>query len=169
VLEILVRDFTKASHLNQLSAVYGELGNTAEQLAVREAAYEKGYLDKESELVGLAQLLVSQDNPYKAAQVMRDGIDNGVVEATESNLKRMGDNYLLAKEYDEALAAFENAAKKTDNGELHLRMAQVSADLGRWEAAADYATIAIKRGDFERQGARPCGQRVGPVQPGPPQ
>jgi tetratricopeptide (TPR) repeat protein len=152
VLEILVRDFTKASYLNQLSAVYGELGNTAEQLAVREAAYEKGYLDKESELVGLAQLLVSQDNPYKAAQVMRDGIDNGVVEATESNLKRMGDNYLLAKEYDEALAAFENAAKKTDNGELHLRMAQVSADLGRWEAAADYATIAIKRGDFERQG-----------------
>ena len=152
VLEILVRDFTKKSYLKQLSAVYGELGNPAEQLAVREAAYEKGYLDRESELVGLAQLLVSQDNPYKAAQVMRDGIDNGVVEPTESNLKRMGDNYLLAKEYDEALAAFEKAAAKTDNGGIHLRMAQVTADLGRWEAAEDYATTAIERGGFDRLG-----------------
>ena len=152
VLEILVRDFTKASYLNQLSAVYGELGNTAEQLAVREAAYEQGYLDRESELIGLAQLLVSQDNPYKAARVMRKGIENGVIEKTESNLKRMGDNYLLAKEYDEALAAFEKAAAKSDNGEIHLRMAQVSADLGRWEAAADYATSAISQGGFDEVG-----------------
>ena len=152
VLKILVRDFTKESYLNQLSAVYGELGNTAEQLAVREAAYEKGYLDKESELIGLAQLLVSQDNPYKAARVMRKGIENGVIEKTESNLKRMGDNYLLAKEYDEALAAFERAAGKSENGEIHLRMAQVSADLGRWEAAADYATSAINRGGFDEVG-----------------
>lgn len=152
VLEILVRDFTKESYLNQLSAVYGELGNTAEQLAVREAAYEKGYLDKENELIGLAQLLVSQDNPYKAARVMRKGIENGVIENTESNLKRMGDNYLLAKEYDEALAAFGKAAAETDDGEIHLRMAQVSADLGRWEDAADYATTAITRGNFDEVG-----------------
>lgn len=152
VLEILVRDFTKKSYLNQLAAVYGELGNRSEQLAVREAAYEKGYLDKESELVGLAQLLASQDNPYKAARVMEQGISEEIIEPTFTNLKRLGDNYLMAKEYDEALEAFDRAAPRSEDGEIHLRMAQVSADLGDWEKAAASAARAIERGGFDDVG-----------------
>lgn len=149
VLEILARDFTKKSYLDQLAAVYGELGNRSEQLAVREAAYEKGYLDKESDLIGLAQLLASQDNPYKAAKVMEQGISDEIIEPTFTNLKRMGDNYLMAKEYDEALEAFDRAAPRSEDGEIHLRMAQVSADLGDWEDAAASAARAIERGGFD--------------------
>ncbi|WP_143421432.1 tetratricopeptide repeat protein [Halovibrio salipaludis] len=152
VLEILVREFPKKSYLMQLSSVYGELDRPADQLAVREAAYEKGYLEEESELVGLAQLMASQDSPYKAAQVLRDGIDNGHIEASRKNLERMGDNFLMAKEYEEAINAFRQAASKVEDGELHLRMSQIAADLGNWEQAEQYAATAVERGDFDRLG-----------------
>lgn len=152
VLEILVRDFTRKSYLNQLAAVYGELGNRSEQLSVTEAAYEKGYLDSESELIRFAQLLASQENPYKAARVMEQGIREEVIEPTFTNLKRMGDNYLMAKEYDQSLAAFEKAAPKSDDGKIYLRMAQVAADLGDWQEASDYAAKAIERGGFDDVG-----------------
>ena len=152
VLEILVREYPKESYLMQLSSVYGELGQPEKQLAVREAAYEKGYLDKESELVGLAQLMAFQDSPYKGAQVLRDGIDNGRIEATRENLERMGDHFLMAKEYEEAINAFKRAASKSEDGELHLRMAQIAADLGNWKEAEGYAATAVERGDFDRLG-----------------
>lgn len=152
VLEILVREYPRKSYLMQLSSVYGELERPKAQLAVREAAYEKGYLTKESELVGLAQLMASQDSPYKAAQVLRDGIGNGRIEATRENLERMGDNFLIAKEYEEAIKTFKRAASKSEDGELHLRMAQIAADLGNWEEAEGYAATAVERGDFERLG-----------------
>ncbi|MEQ6886167.1 tetratricopeptide repeat protein [Salicola sp. Rm-C-2C1-2] len=152
VLEILVREYPQKSYLMQLSSVYGELDRPAEQLAVREAAYEKGYLDKESELVGLAQLMASQDSPYRAAEVLRKGIEGGRIEATRENLERMGDNFLVAKEYDKAIDAFKQAAAKTDNGKLYLRMAQVAADLGDWDEAEQYAARAVERGDFDRLG-----------------
>ena len=152
VLEILVREYPKKSYLMQLSSVYGELDRPAEQLAVREAAYEKGYLESESELKGLAQLMAFQDSPYKAAEVLRTGIDKGWIEASSDNLERMGDNFLRAKEYDEAIDAFKQAAAKTEDGALHLRMAQISADLGNWEQAEQYAATAAERGDFERLG-----------------
>ncbi|XOZ33421.1 tetratricopeptide repeat protein [Halomonadaceae bacterium KBTZ08] len=152
VLEVLVREYPQKSYLMQLSSVYGELDKPREQLAVREAAYEKGYLEKESELVGLAQLLASQDSPFKAAQVMRQGIDSGNIEANSDNLERMGDHFLMAKEYDEAINAFKQAAGKTNDGRLQLRMAQVAADLGQWEQAGAYAATAIERGGFDRLG-----------------
>lgn len=152
VLEVLVRQYPQKSYLMQLSSVYGELDKPREQLAVREAAYEKGYLEKESGLVSLAQLMASQDSPYKAAQVMRQGIDSGNIEANSDNLERMGDHFLMAKEYDEAITAFQQAARKTNEGQLHLRMAQVAADLGRWEQAGAYAATAIERGGFDRLG-----------------
>lgn len=152
VLETLVREYPEKSYLMQLSSVYGELGQPAKQLAVREAAYEKGYLEKGSELVGLAQLLASQDSPYKAAQVLREGIDQGRIEATTDNLERMGDNFLVAKEYDKAIDAFSQAASNTDSGKLHLRMAQIAADLGNWEDAEAYAATAVERGGFDRLG-----------------
>ena len=152
VLEILVREYPKESYLMQLSSVYGELDQPEKQLAVREAAYEKGYLDEESELVGLAQLMAFQDSPYKGAQVLHDGINNGRIEATRENLERMGDNFLMAKEYEEAINAFKRAASKSQDGGLHLRMAQIAADLGNWEQAEQYAATAVERGDFDRLG-----------------
>jgi len=152
VLKVLVRDFTKASYLKQLAAVYGELGATREQVAVLEAAYEKGYLEKESEFKRLSQLLASQDNPYKAALVLEKGIDRDIVKTHYKNLKRMGDNYLMAKEYEKALQVFERAAEKSDNGEIYFRMAQVSADLTNWAEAETYARKAVERGDFDQLG-----------------
>ncbi|MFE8071329.1 hypothetical protein QQM79_09725 [Marinobacteraceae bacterium S3BR75-40.1] len=152
VLVTLVKQYPKREYLIQLAAVYGELNQPQKQLAIKEAAYDKGYLDKESSLLNLAQLMLAEGSSYKAAKVIEKGIRDGIIEPKADNLKQMGDSFLLAKEYDQALAAFQKAAAKSGDGELYLRMAQIASDLTRWEDARDYAEQAIAAGDFERIG-----------------
>lgn len=152
VLQVLVREYGKKDYLMQLSAVYGELDQPEAQLAVREAAYEKGYLETENELIGLAQMMASENSPYKAARVIEKALEAGQVDPEYKHVKRMGDYYLMAKEYEEAMSAFARAAEKREDGELHLRMAQVALDLGDWPQAAGHAAEAINRGGFEKVG-----------------
>ncbi|MDX1588292.1 MAG: tetratricopeptide repeat protein [Oleiphilaceae bacterium] len=152
VLEVLVKEYTKKDYLMQLSAVYGELDRPKEQLAVREAAYEKGYLEKSNEQISLAQMMASQNSPFKAARVIDKGLESGQVEDSAKNVKRMGDYYLMAKEYDRALTAFARAAEKQKDGEIHLRMSQVALERGDFQDAVEYASEAIRRGGFDNMG-----------------
>lgn len=151
-LRNLIIDYPKPQYWVQLAAVYGELNQPQIQASILESAYTKGYLKKERDLVSLAQHFLSQEVPDKAGKVLQKGLREGIIDATEPNLKLQGDAWLLAKEYDLALNAFQQAAKKADTGDLYMRMAQIQMDLNRWQEAADLATRAIKKGDLSKPG-----------------
>lgn len=153
VLETLVSEYPSREYLIQLASVYGQLDQSDQQLAVLEAAHEKGYLDTESRLMNLAQLLLAADNPYKAARVVSEGLDAGTIKPTVSNLSQLGDSWLLAREHKKALEALERAADVSEDGEIHFRMAQIAVDRGWWSEAQSYAAEAIRRGGFDRVGS----------------
>ncbi|PVY77362.1 hypothetical protein C8D92_10347 [Tamilnaduibacter salinus] len=152
VLGKLVAHYPKRDYLMQLSAVYGELDQPEKQLAVKEAAYEKGFLTSEQNVMSFAQLLMSQDASFRAARVIEKAIDEGQVPASTQNLRQLGDAWLLAKEYDSALKAMGQAAEQAGDGSLYFRMAQVSVDLGRWEDAETYSEKAIAVGGLDSPG-----------------
>jgi tetratricopeptide (TPR) repeat protein len=153
VLETLVSEYPSPEYLVQLASVYGQLDKSDQQLAMLEAAYEKGYLETESRVMNLAQLLLAADNPYKAARVISEGLDTDIVKATTANLSQLGDSWLLAREHRKALDALGKAAAASEDGETHFRMAQIAVDRGWWSEAEDYATEAVRRGGFDQIGS----------------
>ncbi len=121
------------------------------------AAYMKDLLDKESEYMALAQLLLLNKNPYWAAQVIVDGQEKQVLvkdEETEKeelkpvikdtfkNLKVLADSWRMAQEIDKAIPVLEQAAKLAKDGETFILL----GNLYLFEDRLDDAIVAIQNG-----------------------
>ncbi len=130
----------------QLSSVYLNLKRESEALAVLELAYKRGYLDKSNEIEQLSSLYQLMDIPYQAAQVLEQGISDGVVESTEKFWERVGNAWYQARELDKALAAYEKAGSRSDDGKLDLRRGFILVDRQDWDAAKTSLQRAVEKG-----------------------
>lgn len=150
VLASLALSYPKREYWIQLGAVFAELGQEKRQIASLEAAYEQGWFEKESDYVSLAQLLLGNEVPFKAARILEEGIEKKLVERNTGNLRLLADAYTMAREYKEAVDTLNVAAANADDGELYLRLAQVQLDRTNWEAAASAAVAALQKGGLDR-------------------
>jgi tetratricopeptide (TPR) repeat protein len=150
-LKDLIRYYPKGEYWVQLSAVYNELGKPKKELSAMEAAYEQGVLTKEMELVSLAQALLSQETPYKAAQVLLQGMQDGIVEKNAKNLSLLGDALMIAKEYDEALEVMQQAAEKSQKGQDFYKVAQIQTERQMFKQALANVNKAMKLGDLRSE------------------
>jgi len=67
VLKQLVQHYPKKTYLMTMAGVYNELDDQSKMTAMYQALYDQSLLTKESEIVTLAQLNMSADNPYAAS------------------------------------------------------------------------------------------------------
>lgn len=146
VLEILVSRFPSREYWLHLAGAYGELGDTARQLAAFEMAHQQGFLRGGSELVMLAQLYLQAEVPYRAGELLQGALDSGQVEGTADNWRLLSQSWMLAQEHARAIASLETAAGLSDDGELDARIAQTHANMGNWELAAQAAATALQKG-----------------------
>lgn len=143
-LELLLINWPKPSYWTQLAGVYGELGQEQTSFSVTEAAYKQGFLnDKPQQLVNHAQILLSRNAPIKAAWVLRDAFKDELVEQTADNQKTLGQAYLLAAEYQDAVGPLSAAAKEDADGSLWFQIGQVLSQLDRHADAAEAFQNAI--------------------------
>jgi predicted Zn-dependent protease len=149
-LTILVERWLKKDYVVQLAGMYGQEGQERRQLALYEAAYDMGWLERSGELVNLAQMLLQADIPYKAAVILSEGLEEGNIESTESNWRLLSQAWQLAQEDEKALPALERASRLADNGDLDMRLAMSYANLARWEECVDAAQAALRRGGLSR-------------------
>ncbi len=150
VLESMIDSWPKKAYFVQLSGMYGEVGEDFRQLALYETAFEAGWLESSTERVRLAQLFLRENIPLKAARIMETGLDEGAIEATETNWRVLAQAWQLAHEYENAIAPLQRAAELADNGELDLRIAQSYQSLYLWEECAAAARVALSKGDLRR-------------------
>jgi tetratricopeptide (TPR) repeat protein len=146
VLEILVTRFPSKEYWLHLASAFGEADDPRRQLAAYELAYAQGYLRSSAEIVLLSQLLLQADVPYRAGMLLQAGLEDGTVEDTADHWRLLAQAWNLAQEHDAAIVALGEAAARSDDGELHARIAQSYANLGRWEQAAASAADALDRG-----------------------
>ena len=73
IYEILVNLYPKKQYFLNLGGSYGTLGREKDYMITMNAAYLKDFLDKEAEYLTLAQLLLLNQNPYWAAEVIVSG------------------------------------------------------------------------------------------------
>ena len=157
IYEILVNLYPKKTYFIQLGGSYGQLGRERDYMITLKAAHAKDFLDKESEYLALAQLLLLNKNPYWAAEVLVSGqkkmvtiVDEKteeekivpVVKDTEKNLKLLADSRRMAQEVDKAIPILEKAAKMSKDGESYV----ILGNLYLSEDRVDEAVDAIKKG-----------------------
>ncbi len=152
VLEKMVRLYDKPQYWLQLAAMYGEIGEEAKQLAVMEAAYQAGYVKKESDIVMLAQLYSYHGTPFKSAKLLSSMLDKGIIKPTENNLNLLAQAYLLAKNEQKAIPILKQLTIIAEHGKYDAQLAQTYLNQEQWQQAIDAANAAIKRNGLEQLG-----------------
>jgi tetratricopeptide (TPR) repeat protein len=156
VLEQLVSLYPKKSYWLQLSAIYGELGKDKESLAAQQLAYAQGMLTKDKELRRFAQLYLYYDLPWRAAKVVKKGLEEEAIEENSESLELLANALLAAREYESALEPLDRAASLAENGDLYVRLGQVYIQREEWGKAGSALRNALDKGELDD----PCGSQI---------
>ena len=173
IYEILVNLYPKKLYFIQLGGTYGQLGREKDYMITLKAAHAKDFLDKESEYLALAQLLLLNQNPYWAAQVLVSGqkkivtytetvVDKNtgketkvektgpVVRSNEKNLKLLADSWRMAQEIDKAIPVLEQAAKLSKDGKSYVLLGNLYLAEDRLNEAVDAIKKGLKKGKIDK-------------------
>ena len=173
IYEILVNLYPKKLYFIQLGGTYGQLGREKDYMITLKAAHAKDFLDKESEYLALAQLLLLNQNPYWAAKVLESGQKKivtytetvkdkttgketkiektgPVVRDNEKNLKLLADSWRMAQEIDKAIPVLEKAAKLSKDGKSFVLLGNLYLAEDRLDKAVDSIKKGLKKGKIDK-------------------
>jgi tetratricopeptide (TPR) repeat protein len=149
IQKILLQNWPKKRYWFSLAGAYTELGEEQNLIAAYDAAHTQGLLESESELVTMAQLYLQREVPYKAATLLEEKMEEGVVEPSERNYRLLSQAWMLAQEDDKAIPALQEAARRSNDGELDIRLANSYLNLGNYEQCASAARAALQKGGLK--------------------
>ena len=149
IVEKLAQNYPKKKYWTQLSALYGQEERQLDQMGALEAAYDDRLLDKQREFTALSQLLFMFENPRKAAKVIEDGLNRGIVKAEEKTLKAAAQYWHASRELERAKPYYKKAAKVAKEGELYIFLGQVHFGLDEFTEAEEAIRAGIKKGKLK--------------------
>jgi tetratricopeptide (TPR) repeat protein len=132
IQKILLVSWPKKRYWFSLAGAYTELGEEQNLVAAYDAAMTQGLLEKESELVTMAQLYLQHEVPYKAAILLDREMDAGRVAKDAKNYRLLSQAWTLAAEDEKAIPALQHAARLSPEGELNLRLGNAHLNLGQY-------------------------------------
>jgi len=150
VLERMVRSYPKVSYYRQLAGMYGQVGREKDQLAAMDALYVMGGLSKERELLNLAYMYLGAEVPAKAAKIMQKGMDKKQIEKTTKNLEVLAQALQMGRDIKRAIPVLEQAASKSEKGELYSRLAGIYVDNDNSDKAITAGKKALEKGKIKR-------------------
>lgn len=152
VLEkLIVRYPQKEPYWQQLSALYAQLNKQESALAVQVLAQRLDLSDS-TVLVRLSELYRYLNIPYKSAQLLVKGMEDGVIVQNQKNLNRLADSWLAAREKQKAVVILNRLAKRDASGESDLKYGRVLFDLEQWQAASDAFDSSLQKLTGKRRG-----------------
>jgi len=126
VLETMVPLFEEDKRLwVQLAQFYLMTENYDKSLATYDLAYKNGFLETDSNITRLAQLLAQKGSPYKAATIFEKHIKSGLIAESEKSFSTLASFYHNAKELTEAAYYYGKAAAVNDKGDLYLKQGRI--------------------------------------------
>jgi len=146
----LVTHYPKKDYWVQLSYMYGEKKQDKLQLAAMETAYVQGMLEQERELLNLAYLFLANEVPYKAGKVVDQGIKAKQIEPTAKNLELLANAWRAAQEVKRSIPVMEEAARKSDDGDLYARLGNIYVDSEEFEKAINAISAGFQKGGVKR-------------------
>ena len=173
IYEILVNLYPKKLYFIQLGGTYGQLDRERDYMITLKAAHSKNLLDKESEYLALAQLLLLNKNPFWAAQVLVSGqkkittyqetvkdkatgketkVDKTgpVVKSNEKNLKLLADSWRMAQEIEKAIPVLEQAAALSKDGKSYVLLGNLYLSEDKLNEAVDAIKKGLRKGKIDK-------------------
>ncbi len=149
IQKVLLQSWPKARYWKSLAGAFTELGEDEKLIYAYDAAHTQGMLEKDTEFVTMAQLYLQAEVPYKAATLLQEKMDAGVVPKNEKNYRLLSQAWMLSREDEKAIPALQAAAQMASDGELDLRLANSYLNIGDYEKCVDSANTALRKGGLK--------------------
>lgn len=125
----------KADYWEQLASVYVLLGNEGKGLATLRLAWASGVLKKENSVRSMVQLAITQGIPEHGARLLNTALQQEALPRDETYLDLLANAWLAARENTPAIAAFEELAQISKEGDPYLRIANIHIEKAEWKSA----------------------------------
>ncbi len=149
IQKILLQNWPKKRYWKSLAGAFTELGEDEKLIYAYDAAFTQGMLEKGTEFVTMAQLYLQAEVPYKAAKLLQEKMDGGIVDKNEKNYRLLSQSWMLAQEDSKAIPALKLAASLADNGEVDARLANSFLNVGEYTECVSSARTAIRKGSLK--------------------
>ena len=149
IQKILLENWPKKRYWFSLAGAYTELGEDQNLIAAYDAAYTQGMLEKESEFVTMAQLYLQREVPYKAAKLLEEKMQQGIVKKDEKNYRLLSQAWMLSQEDDKAIPALKEAARLSDDGELDVRLGNSYLNIGEYSDCVAAVRNGLRKGGLK--------------------
>jgi len=149
IQKILLENWPKKRYWFSLAGAYTELGEDNNLIAAYGAAHDQGMLEKESELVTMAQLYMQAEVPYMAAKLLEKEMETGRVAKNAKHYRLLSQAWMLSMEDERAVPALMEAAKLSDDGELDVRLGNTYLNLGEYKECIDAVQSGLRKGGLK--------------------
>ncbi len=149
IQKILLVNWPKKRYWFSLAGAFTELGEDENLINAYAAANDQRMLEKESELVTMAQLFMQREVPYKAGQLLEREMAAGRVTKDAKNYRLLSQAWQLSQEDEKAIPALTEAARLSDDGELDVRLGNAYLNTGKYSECVASVRNGIRKGGLK--------------------
>ncbi len=146
--EAITRYPGNATFWYALADLYLRQHHEGRALSTLMLAYRQGVI-KPRDLPRVARLYVHLGIPEKAARLIEDWQQQGLMPLTYDNLMLLAQGWLVAREPNRAIEVLEKGSRLTRNGAPNLLMAKLYFNQQRWSDASQQLRRALQKGGLD--------------------
>jgi tetratricopeptide (TPR) repeat protein len=139
----------KKTYWMQLSAVYGQIEDYPNALAIMQLAYGAGLVTEDGEFRRLADLLLFNEIPYRGAQVLEAGLDKKVMKVDDKLYEKLANCWIAAGELDKSIQPLQKGAELAPTGEMFVRLGEVNIQREDWNGAQAALDRGLSKGQLK--------------------
>ena len=149
---LLVLNFPdKKDYWRQKAGLHQLMENYQGAAIASDLAFKKGFIEKESEFINLSQLLATQGDPFKVANLLENALNNGLIEENEKVLNLLQQAWMQSKEIQKGSKVLTRLFESHPTPERGLRLMQLLADSEEWEKTIEVANLVYPLKLTEKQ------------------
>jgi tetratricopeptide (TPR) repeat protein len=149
IQKTLLASWPKKNYWFSLAGAFTELGQDEELINAYASAHTQNLLEKESELVTMAQLFMQREIPYKAAVLLEKEMASGRIAKDARNYRLLSQAWQLAMENEKAIPALQAAARLASDGELDVRLGNAFLNAGEYGECVKSVQTGIRKGSLK--------------------
>lgn len=149
IQKTLLANWPKKRYWFSLAGAFTELGEDDNLINAYAAAHDQRMLEKESELVTMAQLFMQREVPYKAGQLLEKEMASGRVSKNAKNYRLLSQAWQLSMEDEKAIPALTEAARLSTDGELDVRLGNALLNTGNYKDCASAVRNGVRKGGLK--------------------
>lgn len=143
--------FKEPSDWEFMVNVLGALERFEEQASFIYAMNTFGFVDNEGQIINLSGQMFNTEYYWGAAKIIKQGLDDGLLDPDEDNWSRLAQSYQLAREDEMAVEPYLTAGELAEDGEVYSRLSSIYINLNQFEEAVDILENAFAKGGLDRE------------------